>query len=291
VAVTTKTGRLVMAPPMKAAPFGLINSQTLAPDGERWEGGVAFPSVACAADVQIWDICSPVNGQVVTPADPDQWAVYGPPVGVTAEYACGTGQTAVDRVAAEARVLEILEATTQRALEHELRWGVVASAATPTGRWLQQPTTVEVTPATLGASASGVNYANGKATPKAGVGMLEEAYQQCSYGDTGVLHLTRGTAAQVTLEPDGDVLRTPSGTLVIVGTGYSSPDAGSAPWDTQNIAFITGPPRVWLGEPIVYPPVFDRSVNDVVIKAERMAAVTFDGCCSFGIGIDLVLGN
>jgi hypothetical protein len=54
---------------------------------------------------------------------------------------------------------------------------------------------------------------------------------------------------------------------------------------------MTGPVYTWLGEAEVLPDTLEKAVNvatnDIFLKAERLAAVTFDGCCAFAVKVDL----
>lgn len=278
MAINKTVGGVVDAPSLAAAPFGLINRITIAPDTDRWEGGIAYESLACAAKVDLWGMCDPAETNVSDGTGNDR-TVVAPPIGITATDTCTSTFGADSRARAEDRVKELLDAASQKALEFELKWGPVASASDPVGRWLTDSNTVVV-------DASGVS-------PKAAVALLEDAYADCGYGGSGTLHLTRGTAGALarTLEEDNGVLFTKTGSLVIAGSGYSASDpSGSGAWD-GTWAFMTGPVQVWLGDMSMYPETFDQAVdiakNDIRFKAERLAAVAYDGCCVFAVKVDL----
>lgn len=282
---TTKTvGGVVDAPPLAAAPFGLLNKVTLASDADRWESGVSYQSLDCAAKIDLWGMCDPDETNVIDGTGKNQ-IIYAPPVGITVTHTCTSTFGADFRAEANKQVLNLLEASTQKALEFELKWGPVGSASnaanpdSPQARWLTDQNTVVV-------DSSGVS-------PKAAAAMLEDAYAACGYGGYGVLHVTRGTATSLgsSIDENTDILYTPTGTMVIAGAGYSTPDpAASGAWD-GTWAFITGATQVWLGDPTVYPETLETAVNvatnDIFFKAERLAAAAYDGCCVFAVKVDL----
>lgn len=279
MATTKSVGFAVETPPIAASPYGLINEVTLQKDDVRWEGGVAYESLACAAVVELWDICGG-DGTIVSDGTGNDRGVYAPSFGITAIDTCTSTFGSDSRDRAEERVLQLLEASTPKAVERELKWGHIASTATPQGRWLTSPDTVVV-------DSSGV-------APDVAVSLLEDAYAACSYGGGGVLHMSPGALAgyegKSVKDERPDILYTYTGTMVISGAGYAPTGQEAAPWD-GNWMFITGPVQVWLGEPQMYPESLDKAVtiatNDIRFKAERLAAVTFDGCCTFAVKVDL----
>ena len=121
--------------------------------------------------------------------------------------------------------------------------------------------------------------------------LLEDQWAACSPGGGGVLHMTPGILTGLFgVMPDVEgVLYSTGGSMVIVGAGYKEdPQFDAVPWDGDWM-WMTGPVQVWLGEPRVYPEeldmAFNRKTNDIVYKAERLAAVTFDGCCVFAVKV------
>ena len=280
MATTKIVGGVVDAPPVAAAPFGLINEVTLASDADRWESGVSYQSLDCAAKIDLWAMCEPDETNVIDGTGKNQ-IIYAPPIGITVTHTCTSTFGKDFREEADKQVLALLEASTQKALEYELKWGPVASVSDPIGRWLTDANTIIVDP-------TGVS-------PKAAVAMLEDAYAACGYGGSGVLHVTRGTATGLgsSVDEATNILYTPVGSMVIAGAGYSTPDpAGAGAWD-GTWAFITGATQVWLSDPSVYPETINQAVNiatnDIFFKAERLAAAAYDGCCVFAVKVDLTL--
>lgn len=117
-------------------------------------------------------------------------------------------------------------------------------------------------------------------------------------GGEGVLHLTPGVVTYLGLEKfrvDGSILRTASGTPVIVGQGYSQagwglspsheaegPEGEAAAAQGQSWIYATGRPQYQLpGAIIPWPPelgeALDRETNEVVYRAERDLWVGWDG--------------
>ena len=286
MATTKSVGFAVDAPPLVAAPYGLINEWTLQPDDVRWEGGVGFESLACAAKIDLWGICTP-DGITVADGTGNERGVYAPAFAITATDTCTSTFGSDFRERAESRARELLEAATPKAVESEFKWGWQSSSAAPAGRWLTGPLTQVVDATGLKADCAAA--------------LLLDAYAGCSYGGGAVLHASPGAAyrldtnlgADFTINGEPahkDTLYTDSGVPVIVGAGYAPNGSELAPWD-GNWMFVTGPPMVWLGEIQVYPDNIDQAVNvatnDIRFKAERLAAVTFDGCCVFAAKVDV----
>jgi hypothetical protein len=276
VATTKSVGFAVDSPPVAAAPFGVVNRLTLQDDTIRWEGGVGFASLACGGKIDLVGVCHDETKNLVDGTGRNS-SVYGAPFGITAVDTCtSTMSGSAFREAAEGRVEMLLEAATPKAVEWELKWGWEASAAAPQGRWLTEPQTVVV-------DSSGV-------APRVAMALLEDAYAGCSYGGGGMLHMTPGSAALI---PDkeivDEVLFNSVGTPIIAGAGYAATGTEVTPWDGTWM-FITGPVYVWLGDVAVYPDngqAVNITTNDILFKAERLAAVTFDSCCTFAVKVDV----
>lgn len=126
---------------------------------------------------------------------------------------------------------------------------------------------------------------------------LEQALGDCGNGARGMIHCTRGLAARwselgnVFRSPTG-VIQTYLGTIVVPDAGYdgSGPD-GQAATDGSQWAYATSMVTVRRGPIDLYPgsvaEATDRDTNTVTFRAQRLATVTFDGCCHASIQIDL----
>lgn len=136
--------------------------------------------------------------------------------------------------------------------------------------------------------------------PSGAVSLLQAlSILETALGDTvgcgGIIHAPDGLApylqAQFQLEPLGDGYQTPSGTQIVLGHGY--PGSGPA-----NIAAVAGELWVFATGPLVMvrsnlfqtpdniQEGFNRTINDVVVRAERFYAIGFS-CALFAIRIAL----
>lgn len=280
MATNKAVGFTVDPPPLVTAPYGVINRLTLQPDTTRWEGGVGYESLTCSGGYQTWDPCSDTPDYDVPRVPPKQ--VFGPVFGLTADNPCPSTLNGASRKEAADQAAALLQMRTPYLVEQELKWGVQSSRHLPEGRWLTHPDTV-ILPA---GEPDGVCAATAMA-------LLEDAYAYCS-GQLGMLHMTRGTASQLqNLTVDDGVLFSNVGTPIIAGTGYSSCPDGPAFGDDSCATwmFISGPVQLWLSDITVYPGDLGQAVtiatNDINFRAERLAAITFDGCCVFAVKVDL----
>jgi len=135
-------------------------------------------------------------------------------------------------------------------------------------------------------------------SPKSAIAAVEEAMAACLPGVQGTLHLTPGMAAlaeNLLHEDDDGKLRTFSGSLVVVGAGYAGQKAdgsGSQTFpSTTSAVFGTGPVIAHLGPSSMITDelaqMADAARNEFAIRAERLVAVTFDGCCHVGATVTL----
>lgn len=128
--------------------------------------------------------------------------------------------------------------------------------------------------------------------------VLEYGLGACANGARGVIHATRHAAtywAQLgLLRREGAQLLTFLDTIVVADAGYdgSGPN-GQAAVDGSQWAYATGIPVVRLGPERLIPdgddlgPAVNRSTNLVEYRAERRAAVGWDGCCHLAAELDL----
>lgn len=174
------------------------------------------------------------------------------------------------------RILNQLEATTQKALEFELWTGAASIEDGAENPYLTQTTSTVLT--------------TGGVAPKKALYLIEGALSNSPTGAGGVIHVSRDVASTLTLQdairpvtgPDGVVhLETVLGTKVIAGTGY----LGNGPGLTDATAtnkwiYATGPVSVTLGDPEVVEEDLNRAftpaTNDVYLTAIRAASVYFD---------------
>lgn len=139
---------------------------------------------------------------------------------------------------------------------------------------------------------------DGPTSPTDALAVLEYGLGQCTKGSRGVIHASRHTAtywAQLgLLRREGAQLLTFLDTIVVADAGYdgSGPE-GQAAVDGSQWAYASGIPIVRLGPERLVPdgddlgPALDRSTNLVEYRAERRAAVAWDGCCHLAAELDL----
>lgn len=272
---------IIPGKPLEVAPYGLLSLVDPSPgDNERWTGGFTYESLACTAEVNLLDVCGGNDPfPVQTPSDAPRNRDFTP-FAIEAVDRCSTfGFAARD---AEARALAALDACTGKALEHEFWTGALATQnGYDDNRFLASAASEDVTP---GGTAVKIKY---------GLALLERALGDCGCGTRGTIHVTRDVASVLGARDVNGHLETAIGNNVVAGTGYSGegPD-GTAP-STGTWMYATGPVSILLGDKFVSAAErkqnVDTNVNDWVARAQRLAAVTWDGCCAFAVHVDLSL--
>jgi len=125
--------------------------------------------------------------------------------------------------------------------------------------------------------------------PKVALGAVEEAMATCLPGVQGTIHLPPALASVLdsSLQDIDGELWTLAGSRVIVGAGY----AGQAPNATTSAIYGTGPVIVHLGPTSMISDELAQMANvtrnEFHLRAERLVAVTFDGCCHVGATVTL----
>lgn len=271
---------------VEPAKYGLLNSETLVtPEGEekKWVAGAYIDSISCNVNSRILEICDPSHKVDVTAAG--KRIVEVVPFFVETEYECSTfGFEANDYFGKAVRAIELCQG---KDIEHELWTGELAAqdASSNPSRYLASVSAVSVAP-------SGTPL-----RPAHGLALLEKALGDCGCGTRGYIHATRDVASSLRkyIKPNGnDVLETNLGTGFIAGTGYtgSGPD-GSVPSGQLRWMYATGQVSVGLGKVETTPPTrseaIDTEINSVIVKAERPAFASWDGCCHFAVLVDLSL--
>jgi hypothetical protein len=124
---------------------------------------------------------------------------------------------------------------------------------------------------------------------KGALGVVEDAMAACLPGVQGTIHIAPAVAALIdtSLQEDGGKLYTFAGSRVVVGAGY----AGQSSDPTESAIYGTGPVVVHLGPTSMVTDELAQMANvrhnEFHLRAERLVAVTFDGCCHVGATVSL----
>jgi hypothetical protein len=190
-----------------------------------------------------------------------------------------------------ARVLEQLEAGTQKALEYELWEGVAARAETSANGNMY-----------LRKSGAATIPVSGAKKPENALMFLEQALAGSPLGENGVIHMTRDVASILgsrlifVKKDDGSKkIMTRLGTKVVVGSGYTGNgpigDTNAAASATNKWMYATGPIHVHLGKSeLVHKDLsqgVDAALNNMRIKASRPAAIYADPSMLFAMRVTL----
>lgn len=233
--------------------------------GERWQGGFALLEEPCTVP-GYFDPCSTGIDRVkdLTVEDRDLDNRYDPFVAYV-PYECTAA--GFDRENYGDKVLDLLESGFAKAVESAF-WNELEDA-----------------------SAESVNDIFGggdPVSPRLALASLTQGLADCANGSLGTIHAPAGIV-QLWIEggalyedEDGRLRTVARGDYVIAGSGYAV--------ESPVVAYATGLVEVRLGKPMLIPDsfseAFDRATNKVVALGERVAAVTYSGCCVLSVEID-----
>lgn len=287
---------VIPAGTVEPAPYGLFSVADVDEKGPRdshWGQGFSAMSEACAFDAEIVDICGGIESVQVFTKDGERFQDVRP-FGIVAFDRClSVGFDAEDR---KARVIRQLETVSQKAVETELWSGTYGSA------WNTSQAGNANAVKSMYLSNSDATTVVGDATalkPKVALAVLEQALAACSPGTEGVIHMSPlvGSILGDHLNADDDgKLRTTTGNLVAIGSGYDGRGPGdtAAPSDPfVHWMYATGKVYVVLGseEAITVndAEAINTKTNEMTYAAERPAAVYTDGCCQLAVKTDIRL--
>lgn len=300
-------GRVVIdAPPLKPRSLSLVTAgiDALRPDptNGEWVRGFTYAPANSGQDGEVRAMCD------ITTTDPNAWAnaavVSYDPYSIMAADKCSSfGFGARDYVS---RAIELLDYVTPNQLELELWTGTLAQANSLPNLYLTDSNVQNVTPVS-GTAVSRIR----------GIELLEQAMANCGAGQQAYIHMQPQMAGQLGqfTRRVGNLMLSPLDSVIVPGVGYpGTGPGGSTPISGTTWMYATGPVRVRLGDPIVYPdghedsvmnigrdldsgeytidPIvaqqilgsaIDRSKNTITIRAQRPAAATYDGPCVFGV--------
>lgn len=273
---------IVEAEALEPAPYGLLSLRDpQVTNDERWIDGFTYESRACNHTVRLLDICGgndPYDAIIPPDPAPPEWRDYKS-FAIEAYDKCTT--FGYEQRDVEQRAIDALELCTQKALEAEFWTGALAQAnGYGDNRYLAGSDVTDVTP---GGGPVKVRY---------GLALLEQAIASCGCGARGVVHMTPEVGSVLPVKEKGDHLETQLGNYIIVGSGYpgTGPD-GNMP-GTGVYMYATGMVSVRLGRSEAVGTLNQQvrtSDNTWEVRAQRPAAVTWDGCCAFGVHVDLAL--
>lgn len=291
--------RQVVVPPPAAPPrVGLVASSRvvdrdpLDPE-DRWRNGFEFSPESCA-QAGVFDPCdSNPDLEIDTPSANVEFE----PFAVWAGDKCSTfGFLKRDW---QGRVRRILEACQSKQIEAEFWSGAQARASE--GDW---PNRYLAHPDSDVLSSGPENL-----TPA--LAMLEQGLADCGCGERGMIHAPRQVVSLWDslnlLRREGNLILTINDTIVVPGAGYdgSGPGQGGGDDPTPTPA---GPDSTWVYatglvdvrlDAVTFIPenlaetlaqATDRSDNTVEVRASRLAAATWDGCCHLAVetNVDLI---
>lgn len=240
----------------------------------HWQGGV---SIWQHQDVlpELWEGCSEGTFRTKDEGEP----------GYTEDFVSFILYVAIRCTAAgigsyasfTTRVRRIMEATEAFGVERALAQGVVG---------LDNPYMGDSNLVNLG----------GPVSAGVGISYLEEALSE--WGRGGLIHLTPAVTTALTalpLDEEGpsSPMYTAAGTPIAIGAGYNDTDpaALATPGTTQDWIFATGPVEVRLNDEVDVVPediasALDRSDNDLVVRAEKVAVVSWDTSLQAAVLVD-----
>jgi hypothetical protein len=272
--------------------YGLEAGSTVIRHGEdeqTWGAGFQQENGLCGIKGETWVWCGSVANYTEDPPAPvdsdaqqgvtelttgaeedaDRWEqVY--PFLVQAEDTC-TNTLHAKRPESKEHLLDVLEFLSIKGAERELWVGGSNQEAKALSRDAEMVTSNQGVPA------------------KAALGMVEDAMAACLPGVQGTIHIAPAVAALLdnSLQEDNGKLYTFAGSRVVVGAGY----AGQSADPTESAIYGTGPVVVHLGPTSMVTDELAQMANvqknEFHLRAERLVAVTFDGCCHVGATVSL----
>src|SRR3990167_8401150 len=261
----------------------LLGDLDLDGNAPRWEGGgVGFTGLACGEEpVPFISYC---DTEALTDLGAEGETQFDP-FNLWAGVRCSTMSSSI--AAGEVRARAALEVDRHRQIEHEFWTGDVAAAESLPNLWLAQDgVAVELSGA---GESSPLRYA---------LAALQEALGSGSAGGPGcgrgMIHTTIQTAAlwmaEQMVRREGALLLDAFDNVIVPGVGYdgSAPDGtidgtGETAW-----AYATGIVDTRLGAVSMLSAVRVED-NDVRVIAQQPAIAYWDGCCHYGINVNLCL--
>lgn len=274
--------------------FGLLSVVQAPPPADvHWLNGVTWQD-RCLVDMgaTTYDECISVTGTAAPPEpgakadNVDQTLRGATPVTTYTEFDCSpVGNSEAQRIASDA-----LAQSSPWQVERAFWTGVADGQDVVFPHLAADAQVLDVQDIVL-QTAAGIPV-TGSHDVAEGLGLLEGELADC-YGGAGVIHIPRFALptfqAWGLLDNRAGILKTTSGNLVAVGSGYpgTSP-AGAAPDTGTSWIYATGPVFAYTGEVKVLSvrDSMDRAENTIRMIAERTYVLGFS-CCHFAINVSL----
>ena len=274
-------GSVLKAQTPEPSLYGLVTSKTVVNESDRWIAGFEQESISCMADVRLIDACNTGIEEVVIEKTGTGSLGEYTPFNVQAEVGCSTMGKQEEWVAYATEALEICQ---NKAVELEFWEGRLARTAGNENRYLADGNAVDVTP-TPGTPVRA----------RYGLALLEGQLAATGCGGRGYVHTPVSIASVLPVKDRGDdILTTTLGNYVIAGDGYTGTGTdGEATTGSSVWLYATGPVFVRLDDIEVAADqarqYVNTETNEIIVKAERAAAVVWDGCAHFKVLVDLSL--
>lgn len=271
---------VVDAPQARPPAYGLIAAAPIIDAGDlRWAGGWEFQPEGCTPGGADSIACAG-NVGAMTPADRAS-TINGDPILLYASDECSTfGFEAHDF---EGRARRALAATESYQLALELWEGAVNTADGLSNKVLAGP------------AAGSDTVTSGAVDPVIALACVESGLASALYGGQGMIHMTPQMltlmAADDAIMKQGNLWVTANGHIVVADAGYT----GSGPVSvgpTTSSQWIYGTPvlSVRLGPVETIPgsldearnlaAAMDRTINDILVFAARLAGVVWPNECA-----------
>lgn len=285
---------LVEAPPATPPRYSLLIAAPSAVDG-RWEAGFEFAPEGCGSSGRTAVDC--FGG--TEPLDPDDnpEVVGGEPFAVWAADRCSTfGYRARDYLG---RARRQLAATESFQVAEEFWEGSLNGEPSLGGQVIDNRPLVDPTSDTL---------TDGPMSPTGALALLVAGLGRCGMGRQGMIHVTpqvlEHLVAVQAIYRDGASWYSAMGHLVVADDGYTGagPGAdGGVPASSSQWIYATSMVRIRLSpvqtvpaelpegapDPAGWPVAVDPRSNEVLVIAQRLAAVTWDECCHLAAEVNL----
>jgi hypothetical protein len=244
---------------------------------ERWQLGFDFQPWDCSSTTAAFDMTCGIEAAFAQTALPANIGIR--PVGLYEMLKCSTFGNNLPVL--QDRVMAKLLSTTSFKLEREFWKGTLGAGFG--NQYLANNATV-------------IKVEGGAAVPAVqALALLVEQASVCSQGNRLMIHCSPATAimwrALNAIRNENGLLLDPLDNIVVAGAGYdgSSPTGTDDATNDTNWAYATEIVDVRLS-PVKVSDLIDhvtKGTNVQFVLAQRAASVNYDGCCLFGVNVDI----